>query len=279
VSRVNINGVDLHYDLTGNAGPTLVLVHGAWVDHTSWRLVAPVLAETHRVVRYDRRGHSLSAGPDIRHGSREQHEDDLAGLIEALDLGPVHLVGSSYGASVALAVAANRPDLVRSVFAHEPPLVGVARPESSLADSLGRVATLFALVVADLVRGQHERGAIRFIEELVLGPGSWFALPEPSRRAIIANAPTFLDLVADPDWGSVSAPADAGPAVVLSDGGVSPRWLPEIVAALLETGYRHADHHTFDRAGHAPHLTHHTEFVETVTSFVLSVDAAFAGQP
>ena len=132
---VNINGVDLHYELTGDSGPTLVLVHGAWVDHTSWRLVAPALAETHRVVRYDRRGHTLSAGTDIRHGSREQHEDDLAGLIEALDLGPVHLIGSSYGASVALAVAANRPDLVNSVFAaratagrRRPPGVESGRP-------------------------------------------------------------------------------------------------------------------------------------------------------
>jgi hypothetical protein len=113
----------------------------------------------------------------------------------------------------------------------------------------------------------------------VLGPGSWFALPESSRRTIVANAPTFLDLVADAAWGSVPASTDPGHAVLLSDGGVSPRWMPETVAALLETAYPHAHHRTFDLAGHAPHLTHHTEFVETVTSFVLSVDAALAGRP
>jgi pimeloyl-ACP methyl ester carboxylesterase len=277
VSSLSINGVDLHYEIIGDAGPPLVLVHGAWVDHTSWRLIAPTLSATHRVVRYDRRAHSLSAGSGIWHGSRKQHEDDLAGLIEALDLGPVHLLGTSYGGSVALAVAANRPDLVRSVFAHEPPLIGIARPESSLADSLERVTTLLALVVADLVRGKHERGAIRFFEELALGPGSWCALPESTRRMIVANAATFRDVVADPAWGSVPLPADRDLAVMLTDGGVSPRWMPEIVGALLDSAYGHAEHRTFECAGHAPHLTHHTQFVDTVTSFVLGVDAALTG--
>jgi pimeloyl-ACP methyl ester carboxylesterase len=277
MSRVNIDGVDLHVDVAGEAGPPLVMVHGGWVDHTSWRLVAPALAEEHRVVTYDRRGHSTSAGPGVRHGARSQHEADLAALIEALDLGPVHLVGSSYGGSVALAVAAKRPELVRTVVAHEPTLVGVARPHSSLAGLLERVSTLLTLVVADLVCGKHERGAIRFTEELALGPGSWFALPQASRRTMIANAPTFLDLVTDPEWGSVPVATDLHVPVLLTDGGVSPRWMPEIVTALLETGYTHADRRTYGSAGHAPHLTHHAEFVESVTSFVLGVDAALTG--
>jgi pimeloyl-ACP methyl ester carboxylesterase len=275
---VCINGVDLRYELTGDAGPALVLVHGGWVDHTSWRFVAPALAEAHRVVRYDRRGHSLSAGPDIGHGSRRQQEDDLVGLIEALELGPVHIVGTSYGGSIALAVATTRPDLVRSVVAHEPPLTGAARPDSSLADQLGRVTTLLALVVADLVRGKHERGAIRFVEELALGPGSWCTLPESTRRSIVANAPAFLDLVADPGWGSVPVPADPDVAVLLTDGGLSPRWMPAIVGALRAAAYGHAAHCTFASAGHAPHLTDHGIFVETVASFVRGVDAALIGR-
>ena len=276
-SSFTVNGVDLHVELAGDAGPPLVMVHGGWVDHRSWRLVAPALAEKHRVVSYDRRGHSASAGASIRHGSRTQHEADLATLIEALDLGPVHLVGSSYGGSVALAVAANRPDLVRTVVAHEPPLVGVAGLHSSLADLLARVSTLLGLVIADLVRGKQERGAIRFIEELALGPGSWFTLPEAGRRTMVANAATFLDVVTDPDWGSVPVATDHHVPVLLTDGGVSPRWMPEIVTALLETVYVHADRRTYECAGHAPHLTHHAEFVETVTSFVLDADAALTG--
>ena len=268
-----VAAADLHHDLLGDTGSPIVLVHGAWVDSTSWRLAAPGLAATHRVVRYDRRGHSRSAGPDVRHGSRAVHEQDLATLIETLDLGPVHLVGSSYGASIALAVAARRPDLVRSVVAHEPPLIDAARPGTELAELLARVTTLIELVVADLVSGRHERGAIRFIEELVLGPGSWFTLAAPTRHAIVANAPTFLDVVGDRDWGVIPVP-DCSVPVLLTDGGVSPRWLPGIVAALVESHYSHADHHTFERAGHAPHLTHHEQLVAAITAHIASADLA-----
>ena len=62
------------------------------------------LARTFSVIRYDRRGHSRSqyAGP----APRRRDEDDLA---EALGLGPAHLVGTSYGASISLALAVRRP--------------------------------------------------------------------------------------------------------------------------------------------------------------------------
>jgi len=53
----------------------------------------------HRVVCFDRRGHSSSAGPDTRHGPRTQHENDLAGLIEA--------VGDTVRAILAEAAAVN----------------------------------------------------------------------------------------------------------------------------------------------------------------------------
>lgn len=38
------NGVCLYYELTGDAGPALALVHGGWCDHASWDPVAPIVA-------------------------------------------------------------------------------------------------------------------------------------------------------------------------------------------------------------------------------------------
>lgn len=55
------NGVRLFYELTGDAGPPLVLVHGSWGNHISWDFVVPALAQRFRVVVYDRRGHGQSA--------------------------------------------------------------------------------------------------------------------------------------------------------------------------------------------------------------------------
>ena len=176
-----------------------MLVHGSWTDHLSWQLVTPMLAERHRVLVYDRRGHSRSERPTTQ-GARRQDEDDLAALVEALDLAPVHLVGNSYGASIALGLAARRADLVHSVIAHEPPLLGIARPGTALAATADQVHATLDEVAAMLRAGDLEGGTRHFIEAVALGPGTWQMLPDDSRRTFVANAATFLDAIGDPHW-------------------------------------------------------------------------------
>ena len=242
-----------------------MLVHGGWTDHTSWQLVVPDLAASRQVLTYDRRGHSRSERPDPP-ASRRTHEDDLVALVEALDLGPALLVGNSYGASIALGVAARRPDLVRAVSVHEPPLVDAVAPGAPLAVELQRVCRILEEVGDEVRRGEHESAACRFVEEVALGPGMWQAIPAESRRIFTANAPTILDLLDDPDWATVPVPDPAVP-VMLTDGDASPRWLPGIVDVLATTAYRHAGRHTFGGAGHVPHLTHAGELVSVIGTF------------
>ena len=62
-AETEANGVRLYYEIHGGGEP-LVLVHGSWVDATRWRFVVPGLAESFRVLVYDRRGHSRSERPD-----------------------------------------------------------------------------------------------------------------------------------------------------------------------------------------------------------------------
>src|SRR3954453_7212150 len=115
-----VNGVELYYELHGSAEP-LVLVHGSWGDHHNWDPVVPALAESFRVLAYDRRGHSARERPPGQ-GSVFEDADDLAGLIDELGLAPAHVAGNSAGAAIVLRAAARRPDHFRSLIAHEPPL-------------------------------------------------------------------------------------------------------------------------------------------------------------
>lgn len=107
VPLVAINGIRLMVEARGSGEP-LVLVHGSWDNRRAWAFVDEQLARSFSVVSYDRRGHSDSEdGPTP--GSRREDEDDLAALIETVALAPVHLVGNSFGASIALGLPLDAP--------------------------------------------------------------------------------------------------------------------------------------------------------------------------
>ncbi|MER6995560.1 alpha/beta fold hydrolase [Streptomyces sp. NPDC000410] len=110
-------------------GPTVVFLHGLVVDNLSsfyCPLAVPVARAGHEVVLYDLRGHGLTERPPTGYDARTAVRD-LVALLRGLGLGrrrPVHLVGNSYGGTLALHAALARPDLVASLALLEPPLSG-----------------------------------------------------------------------------------------------------------------------------------------------------------
>lgn len=104
----------LAHKVLGQGEPVLLL-NGGLMSLSAWEPVAAPLQETFRVVRCDLRGQLLSPGlPPARF---EGHVLDVCTLLEALALGPVHVVGVSYGGLVGLLLAAGNPELVRSLTA------------------------------------------------------------------------------------------------------------------------------------------------------------------
>ncbi len=79
----------------------------------AWEPMMPRLTSAFRVVRFDFRGQFLSPGP--AHGSMPDHASDVVALLDHLGVDDAHLVGASFGAEVALLVAAAYPDRVRSL--------------------------------------------------------------------------------------------------------------------------------------------------------------------
>jgi pimeloyl-ACP methyl ester carboxylesterase len=261
--HAHTGAVRLFYEEAG-AGEPLVLVHGSWSDHHNFDAVVPGLAGTFRVVAYDRRGHSRSERPVVP-ATRAEQEDELAALIEALDLGPTHVAGTSFGAAIALGLATPRPELVRTLVAHEPAL-------PDLDPAVAPVAAQIKAAVARVAAGDAEGGARRFVEEIALGPGGWELLPEHLRATMLRNAPAMVDEGQDPDWGAIDRQAlsELPMPFLLTQGGQSPAWFGRVVAALRAIAGPHR-FHRYPEAGHSPHITHPGEYVDTLTRFITEV--------
>lgn len=96
--------------------PPLLLLHGLASSAVIWDLAAPRLAETRRVVALDQRGHGLSEKPDTGYDFASIVADDLAAA-DALGLGERFVVaGHSWGANVALELAARSPERVAALL-------------------------------------------------------------------------------------------------------------------------------------------------------------------
>ena len=100
-------------------GTPVLLLHGFPQDSRSWAALSPLLHERgYRTVAPNQRGYSPGARPRPRRAYRPSElTADVVELIEVAGLGPVHLVGHDWGAAVAWEVAAQRPDLLRSLTA------------------------------------------------------------------------------------------------------------------------------------------------------------------
>jgi pimeloyl-ACP methyl ester carboxylesterase len=114
VEAVRTSGHEIAYERVGE-GPSLVLVHGAAVDSRMWRPQLAALADDFTVVAWDEPGAGRSSNVPANFALAD-YADCLAGLIDALDLGPAHVGGLSWGGTVALELYRRRPELVASLL-------------------------------------------------------------------------------------------------------------------------------------------------------------------
>ncbi len=112
-SRVEVNDISIHYHCYSRGEP-VILLHGGFMFAETWAGQIPALAHTYRVITPDSRGHGRTTLGSQPLTYRRMAEDTAA-FIARLRLGAVHLVGWSDGGSTALAMALDRPELVRSL--------------------------------------------------------------------------------------------------------------------------------------------------------------------
>jgi 3-oxoadipate enol-lactonase len=117
---IEVNGAALRCELSGGGASTVVLVHEMGGTLESWDGVAPRLAATRRVLRYDTRGAGLSE--KVRGAlTFDTMADDIVALLDALAItGKVAIAGVAVGGGIALNTAARFPKRVAAVVAGSP---------------------------------------------------------------------------------------------------------------------------------------------------------------
>ena len=113
---IEANGIQLYYELHGpEEADVLVLSNGILMSTASWVYQTAALSKHHRLLLYDCRGMWQSEHPPGPY-SMELHADDLAALMDALQIERAHIAGASYGAEISMHFALKYPPRARSLI-------------------------------------------------------------------------------------------------------------------------------------------------------------------
>ncbi len=268
MSSATLANAQIRYELAGEGDPT-VLIHGSLVDRTSWDAVRTRLAQSLTVLVYDRRGHGESTGPVRTHPARDD-AGDLAQLLESLDLYPVHVVAHSYGGAVALRLALDRSEMVRSLALHEPPFVGLLEEDPATAPEAERLWAGTKQIQALVSAGHPDAAAREIVNAFSVEGGAWERLRPEVQGGLIRHVDRWAEELRDPEATHVDLPAVAELLipVLVTTGERSPPFLGRIASRLAEN-LRNATFRTLPGVGHVPHLSDPDQFIALVHGFLV----------
>ena len=247
MESVNINGVELEYEVLG-AGEPVLLIDMLLADCFLPLLSEPALADRYQLIRYHKRGWvgSTHTPPPV---SIADHAADAAALLDHLGVRHAHLVGHSTGAAIAAQVALDHLDAAQTLTLLEPTLVSLPRGQAFLKDAApvfeayagGDHAGAFAMFVA-AASGLDWATCRALLEERIPGVVT----------QSIKDADTFfgVELPALTEWefGSDQAAAIHRPVLSVLGAETQPLWVE--IADFLRASLPYVEECTIDGVGH-----------------------------
>lgn len=185
---VAIEGHRFYYEEQGSGTP-LLLVHETGGHTGMFKGVMALLASSHRVITYDRRGHTQSKAPlPSSKDYLRRSADDAAILLRELGAPRAIVAGWGMGGVVALALAVHHHDAVSHVILYETPLHAKKHLGVRTAGAVGGALGLGKV-------GLHRRAAKRFLHYSLghnAGGSAFDDLEADVRESLLANARTVL---------------------------------------------------------------------------------------
>lgn len=259
-----VNGTRLRYELRGQGAP-LVLVHGFTLSLEMWEPQIEALSARFRVLRYDLRGFGKSDPPN---GTPYRHAEDLAALLDYLELASAHVLGCSMGGGIAVDLALNFPHRVRSLVLFDSALGGFSYSHEFVAAT----TTLYARGKASGVEAARQL----WLKHPMFAPV--LASVAADRFRAIVEAYSGWHWVNNDCTRRYETPAAHRlgeiqvPALVL----VGELDVPDMraIANTLEQNIPNAQKVVLEGVGHMASLENPTSFNQTVLEFLTSIEGA-----
>ena len=252
----------------------VMMIHGSGPGVTAWanwRLVIPELAKNRRVVAPDMLGFGYTERPEDNTYNRERWVAHAIGVMDALDLEKVNLVGNSFGGGLALALAIEHPERVRRLVLMGS--VGVSFPITEGLDevwgyepSLENMRRLMDVFAFNKVLLTDELAEMRYQASIRPGFQESFAamFPAPRQRWVDNLASREEDIRALPHE-----------TLILH--GREDEVIPLEASLKLAELIDRAQLHVFGRCGHWTQIEHADRFARLVNDFLNEADQAAEG--
>jgi len=261
-------GVPTYWTEFGEGPRAALMIHCSLAHSGAWSAVARHLAGLLHMTAFDLPGHGRSGPWDESRDVQDQSTGMAAGFLTE----PMDIIGHSFGATVALRLAVERPELVRSLVLIEPVFFAVAAADHpEIAAAYERDIAPFD---AAFQRGDR-RAATRAFIEIWGGGVSWDAIPEPQKDSMAAtihvvraaDAALFGDragMLASGALERIAAPA------LLIEGSTS----PPVIAAInegLAARLPMVERSVIVGAGHMAPITHAVQVSDEILRFLRRV--------
>lgn len=266
-------GIATHWRVFGQGDSQALALHCSLAHQGAWAGLAQGLPRL-SITAPDLLGHGRSADWDGMADFHSLATRQAMGLLATLPDGPVHLIGHSFGATVALRMALEDMDRIASLTLFEPVLFCAARAAGGPA--FADLLAAFAPFEAALNAGDDAAAAEHF--QTIWGRGERFSdLPEGQRRYITErigliaaqNATLLEDAAGILSYGRLEG---LGVPVLLLQGAESPAVIDAINAELARR-LPQVTRATVAGAGHMLPITHPAESAALVAEFLETVAA------